>query len=235
MFWRRKTNHLKETTRKDIIHKLLFLESLLGKDWLYSFETLKPQDFQLNETDQKKAASVIFNNIKCILGFESEDIKLDFFWEKPLQSKDPFAILNTAEYFKFEKLTLGLYQKKESTHTISIEMAVLRNQNLLVYTLAHEMAHFILQGEKHLFFNDEKITDLLVLTLGFGPFWCALQDSILENPKTKTGYLTEDEGIFALAWLKYHKTESLKLSIKNKRLSEKYQDALKQIKKKKKE
>ncbi|WP_378181126.1 hypothetical protein [Aquimarina sp. SS2-1] len=203
MFWKRNTKTIKDTTKQSIEHRLFFIERLMGIDWLQKFRTFNLNDFEVDLSDQKETAQVVFDKIKESIGLKEALIALDFFWENPVKPKDPFAILKTADLFKNETLTIGKYREDKVSYIISIKMLVLRNHNLLIFTIAHELAHYILQGQKQLFFNDEKLTDLLVLAMGFESFWCELHTHKKENKVTSIGYLSKGEGMYALACLQH--------------------------------
>ena len=232
MLWKRKTKIPKDSTKQFIGHQLLFIERLMGADWLSMFKPFVLTHFQVEGVDQKEIAQLVFNKIKQAIGLKDTDIALDFFWETPIQPKDPFAVLETTDLFKEETITLGKYRNDKTSHIICIEMSVLRNHYLLVYTLAHELAHYVLQGQKQLFFNDEKLTDILVLVMGFGNFWCELHSNKNSTNKIKTGYLSKEEGIYTLTWLQEYKKDSQwELHIKDKELSKTFKQCLTDIQK----
>ncbi|TPN82180.1 hypothetical protein [Aquimarina algicola] len=223
MFWNKKNHLPKEEAIVTITHKLLFLERLLGADTFGSFNIIESIDTKASYVDQKENCQAIFDDIKVVLGLQEDPIVLEFFWEKPLQyqENDDTTAFKTADLYQTENLKLGTYQKKENQYIVSIEMSVLRDHDKMVYTLAHELSHYILLAQKELFFNDETLTDLLVLATGFGSYWYA----VFKNEET-TGYLSKKEGLYALAWLSIHKNETISISDQSKTLK-KYQDHIK--------
>ncbi|SHJ48618.1 hypothetical protein [Aquimarina spongiae] len=232
MLWKRKTKILKDEAKQFIEHQLLFIERLMGADWLSNFKPFVLTHFQVEGVDHKEIAQLVFNQVKQAIGLKDADITLDFFWEKPIQPKDPFAVLKTTDLFKEETIKIGKYRNDKTSHIICIEMSVLRNHYLLVYTLAHELAHYFLQGQKQLFFNDEKLTDILVLVMGFGNFWCELHSNKNSTNEIKTGYLSKEEGIYALAWLQeYNKDSQWELHLSDKELSKTFKQYLTDIQK----
>lgn len=71
------------------------------------------------------------------------------------------------------KNVLGTYlEVGYNKFSIGIELSVLKNPTLLISTIAHELSHLILLGEDRLNSNDEELTDLNSIALGFGIFIC---------------------------------------------------------------
>ncbi len=203
MFGFKKKVSLSDSKINYLNHSLLYLNQLLGESVVDGFETQKMSSFSVGYNHSKEDAIQVFKKIKALLNIEEDSVSIDFFWEKPVKQNNDLQILSTNDLFKLETLTLGTYQKKEEHYIVNIEMSVLKKLDLLVYTIVHELSHYILLGQKKLVFNDEQLTDILTLVLGFGAFWISLNTN--KQQDTKNGYLTIEEGMYVMAWLQSFK------------------------------
>lgn len=114
----------------------------------------------------------------------------------------------------------GTYRSGEGNrHIISLDRDHAANPELLVATIAHELAHVILLGEERLDPEDpdqEQMTDLLTVFYGFGIF-NANSSFVFEQwtnsqyqgwQAGSAGYLSEEEFGYALALFAYVKGDS---------------------------
>jgi hypothetical protein len=92
---------------------------------------------------------------------------------------------------------------------VGIESGLLKNPTNLIATIAHELSHLILLGEGRLKENNEELTDLNCIALGFGIFTCnsiftfdQWQGTSNQGWQTqKNGYIPEEVATYALALL----------------------------------
>lgn len=199
MFWKSKPKFKLPKTASELNYRMEFLRKLAPTEW----EHPNAFSFAHNYPDElaKDDAQDLFRLIKHHMNLTDENIQLDFFWETPLESKDPSQFLDTAELYKTERLTIGEYQQDESGFTIRLGMTTLKNTSKLVFILAHELAHYKLLGQEELFFNDEILTDILALAHGFGRYWLHGQNWKDYFSTEYLGYLKREEGLFVLARL----------------------------------
>ncbi|HET9487920.1 MAG TPA: hypothetical protein VFO54_10810 [Chryseosolibacter sp.] len=98
-------------------------------------------------------------------------------------------------------------------------MGLLNNPVNLIANIAHELSHLVLPGEGRIEENDEGLTDLNCIALGFGIFTC---NSIFRFNQwqgtahqgwsaQRNGYLPEEVATYALALLaNYQKPQDIK-------------------------
>lgn len=107
----------------------------------------------------------------------------------------------------------GVYwgRQWDNKYHIGLERKKLTQPEIMIATLAHELAHIKLLGENKIKVNDEKLTDLTTVIFGVGIFNAnaAFQriGSIGTTGWRKTGYLTQMEWGYALSLLAYIRNE----------------------------
>ncbi|MBN2737153.1 MAG: hypothetical protein JXR70_09250 [Spirochaetales bacterium] len=189
--------------------KLIF--NLFNKMYLYNKPIILPDrsffdwDYQADEED----ADIIFEKICKIMDINSSNIKLMFYDGKPEKS----FLENIPHHSQNEDGFAGLYHDSYSFYKqIDIEISLFKEPLSLVSTLAHELSHFKLLGEKRISNNDEELTDLLPVFFGLGIFSA---NSVIVYKKfqslsthgwslSKKGYLSEPMFGFVLAlWALY--------------------------------
>lgn len=107
----------------------------------------------------------------------------------------------------------GLYhhEKVNGKFQISIDQALIESPDSLIATIAHELAHVKLLGEKKLEENDEMLTDFTTVFFGLGIFNANM--SFQFDRKTDRwgyrilGYLKVEEWVYALALLAFIRNE----------------------------
>ena len=102
------------------------------------------------------------------------EIDLHYFSDKPLELTEGIVTTQNETGFKQEsKNTLGTYSEKGyKKYSVGIEVELLKSPTNLIATIAHELSHLVLLGEGRLNENDEELTDLNCIALGFGIFTC---------------------------------------------------------------
>ena len=109
----------------------------------------------------------------------------------------------------------GVYWGKQADNKyhIGLELRKLTQPEIMVATLAHELAHIKLLGENRIKANDEKLTDLTTVIFGIGIFNAnvAFQTikSIDSSGWRKIGYLTQMEWCYALSLHAFIRDEKL--------------------------
>jgi hypothetical protein len=94
-------------------------------------------------------------------------------------------------------------EKVDGKYSISLDEALLEKPESLIATIAHELSHVKLLGEKKLEQNDEMLTDFTTVFFGLGIFNanCAFQ-FYKQNDRwgySNLGYLKIEEWAYALA------------------------------------
>ena len=108
------------------------------------------------------------------------------------------------------KNKLGTYSEKgQNKYSLEIELELLKDPTDLIATIAHELSHLTLLGEGRLEVNDEEVTDLNTIALGFGIFtansifrFAQFQGTSHQGWQTqKRGYIPEQVAAYCLALL----------------------------------
>jgi hypothetical protein len=118
--------------------------------------------------DQEEYAHFIFEKLAQFLKVDSSRINLLFFDED-----DPNLETWIVEYVETGSRPVGFYVQNEEGYFILVEYKQLQAPAALIGTLAHELCHYVLIGEKGLLMEGEEnewLTDLLAISYGFGIF-----------------------------------------------------------------
>lgn len=177
--------------------------------------------FPINYSGAREAGNQTLEIIATAMEIDIDTIELEYFHSgiKEFAMGDGNIIFTQQDEKK--KSAAGLYFEKDENgkYLIAVDEALLSQPEVLVATLAHELAHIKLLGEQRVDFNDEHLTDLVTTIFGFGLFNanCAFQfnQSFDRWSHSNLGYLSQMEWGYALAllallrkeenpeWLKY--------------------------------
>lgn len=199
---------------KDWIEEaFLWLEGEYTSDYLKNvrfYEPTKeffPIDFKGTEQNAEDLTKIIceYMDIKDV------QIDLHYFNDKPLELTEGIVTSQNEAGFKHEsKNILGTYSEKgHRKYSIGIEFGLLKKPTNLIATIAHELSHLVLLGEGRLNENDEELTDLNCIALGFGIFTCNAIFTFDQWQGTshqgwqsqRSGYIPEEVATYALALL----------------------------------
>jgi len=112
-----------------------------------------------------------------------------------------------------EGYSAGLYTGKNAYNRfrIALETSHLADTEGIIATIAHELSHVKLLGEKRIIENDEPLTDLVPVIFGLGIFNANTSFRFYNNHDSwgyrKQGYLTQQEWGYALALFAYLKED----------------------------
>jgi len=149
----------------------------------------------------EKSAIELFYFVAEKMKVDKNNIEIDFYNQSPMEL-DRNIITQGYDDVNY---STGQYWGKtqEGKYLISIEKSQLKNPIGLIATIAHELAHVKLLGEKRLQNNNEYLTDLIPIVFGFGIFNANSIFQFQQDPyswKAKAqGYLDERMYGFALA------------------------------------
>lgn len=124
--------------------------------------------------------------------------------------RDKRIFLNSNDRYK---TSAGLYRGRQADNKyhIGLERKKLAQPEIMVATLAHELAHIKLLGENKMKVNDEKLTDLTTVVFGLGIFNANAAFQTIRTSEAsgwrKMGYLTQMEWGYALSLLAYIRNE----------------------------
>ena len=191
----------------------LWFEEEYTRDLLKNIKTIEPtkEFFPLDFNGTEKNAEELTKIICEYMDIKNVQIDLHYFSDKPLELSEGIVTTQSEKGFRqTSKNALGTYTEKgHRKYSIGIELDVLKNPTTLIATLSHELSHLLLLGEGRLQKNDEELTDLNCIALGFGIFTC---NSIFTFDQwqgashqgwqaQKRGYIPEEVATYALALL----------------------------------
>ena len=170
------------------------------------------REFGVSWDNSEDCGRKVFAHVARDYGIDLSLLTLDFF-DNPVQE---FGSGESVIFLKPDPETpeaTGLYFPKDDSgrFTIAIDRENLSNPINFIGTIAHELAHVKLLGEERIEQNDEMLTDLLTVFMGYGIFTA---NSAFEF-YTRTdrwgyqsrGYLKIEEWGYALAVLAYLRNE----------------------------
>jgi hypothetical protein len=201
-FWQGKKGLLiTEADKTWVENALLTLSDVFGNDYFKSLPTITPEkkffgrEFDGTETD----AEFIIERLMSMMQIDSSEIRLMFF-SNPTNIYSGGLVTRNSSKSNSLVNTVGLYvDNNTGPKEIWIETSRLQNTVALTRTLAHELTHYKLLGERRrLLKNDEYLTDLTAIGFGFGIF--------IGNVRS---YLPEPVVAYALAWLAHYRNEDV--------------------------
>ena len=219
-FFGRKDNEcpINEEVRQKLESHFMWLVNTFGKEYIQNKKILTPErkDFpiQLNGTEQ--TALELLKIISKQMDINVEDIHLDFY-QGGLRHIGSGAGLGDKifmGYLEGEKYSGGLYfgKQEDNKYHVGLEKSKLKEPVDLIATLAHELSHIKLLGEKRIEKNNEYLTDLTTIIFGLGIFNANAAFQTKNNYDfsgwSKLGYLSQMEWGYALALYAYIREES---------------------------
>lgn len=189
----------------------IWFEQEYSKAYLKEVPTILPTkeffpiDFKGSQADAHEITKLVcqYMDIKGV------NIDLHFFDDHQIELSEG---LITAQEIDGNKLsnrnTLGTYSENGiNNFSIGIENNLLKDPIKIVATIAHELSHLVLLGEGRLEENDEELTDLNMIAMGFGVFkansifsFSQWQGSSHQGwEANRTGYIPEEMATYALA------------------------------------
>lgn len=161
-------------------------------------------DIPINWNKSKEDAIEALKIVSEAMRIDPDEIELDFYSEGMTELSTgtfPLFLENDTE----EDLTAGLYFDKntDGKYVVAINETNFGNPDALIATLAHELCHIKLLGEKKMEENDEHMTDLATVFFGFGVFSSNASFQFSQEYDRwgyrSTGYLNYDEWAYSLA------------------------------------
>jgi hypothetical protein len=191
----------------------LWLEKEYTRDYLKSVRIIEPTKafFPIDFKGTEKNAEDLTKMISDYMDIKDAHIDLHYFSDKPLELTEGIVTdQNDTGSRQGSKNVLGTYSEQgHKKYSIGIELQLLKNPTSLIATIAHELSHLVLLGEGRLSENDEELTDLNCIALGFGIFTCnsiftfeQWQGSSHQGWRAqRRGYIPEQVATYALALL----------------------------------
>jgi hypothetical protein len=210
----KKYEPLDKDMRKYFENNFLWLIQEFSEPKIEERKILTPTiaDFPITWKKDRENAIDAFKIVCSNMQLDSNEIKLDFY-NNGLKEIDMGTSVIFLESDPENPEAAGLYHHKkvDGKYCISIDEALLERPDSLIATIAHELSHVKLLGEKKLEDNDEMLTDLATVIFGLGIFNanCAFQfyNQIDRWGYSKLGYLNVEEWAYVLALFAYIRHE----------------------------
>jgi len=199
---------------KDWIEEaFIWFEQQYGQDFLKNVVTIEPTKtfFPIDFKGTKKNAEELTEKICEYMQIKGVKIDLHYFSDKPLELAEGIITTQSEKGPGFQnKNKLGTYSEKgRNNYSIGIELDLLKDPTNLIATIAHELSHLTLLGEGRLEENDEELTDLNTIALGFGIFTANSIFRFQQSQETshqgwqtqRRGYIPEQVAAYGLALL----------------------------------
>lgn len=171
MFWKKKHNCPIEIEDKEWIEdSFLWIKKEFGENVFLKNAMVLPTKEFFDGQFQSSAedAFYLFKKVGELLGMNLKNFNFNIYKEDPpIEFSEGLITM----YDQDTALTSGKYVQDEYGNVeISVEENQLKDPIGLIATIAHEFAHFMLLGENRIKENDEPLTDLLTIAMGFGIF-----------------------------------------------------------------
>lgn len=191
----------------------LWFEKEYTREYLKNVRTIEPtkEFFPIDFKGTEKNAEDLTKIICGYMDIKDVQIDLHYFNDSPLELAEGIVITQSEKGFRqVNKNVLGTYfENGHRKYSIGIELELLKNPTSLIATISHELSQVMLLGEGRLKVNDEELTDLNCIALGFGIFTCNTiftfdqwQGSSHRGWQAqRRGYIPEEVATYALALL----------------------------------
>lgn len=167
--WKKNKLPIEPEDKEWLEDAFLWFEKVLGRNTLLKQPMVLPtkEYFNWNFNGEEKDAHLVLEKVTEIMKADSSRITLDFYSE-PTQIELIEGLMTVQGDYQG---TSGRYlEYHDGQIEIMLERKQLRNPISLIATIAHEVAHVKLIGEKMIDKNDEFLTEIAVLVYGFGIF-----------------------------------------------------------------
>ena len=171
-------------------------------------ETHFPLDWNGSEATALKAIKIVSEHMQIAF----DELNVDFF-DSGIQEIDMGNNTLFLENDPDSQNAAGLYfnQKENDKFSIAFDKRYLNLPESLIATIAHELSHVKLHGEKRLEDNDELLVDLTTVFFGFGIFNAnscfKFHQSMDRWEYNQLGYLKQQEWAYAIALMAFIRNE----------------------------
>lgn len=173
MFWNKKKKlPITPEDKKWLDSDLNWLQQQFGLEHFMEIQTVTPTKdfFDRNFDGTEKDAEFILERAIDLMKITHSNLKLQYFSDSPIEMDDGSLLTTPGDIDGKWSSAAGTYQETDDHTIISLETSQLQDTTSLVATIAHELAHVILLGERRIEENDELLTDLTAIVYGFGIF-----------------------------------------------------------------
>ena len=169
-------------------------------------------DFPIKWDKSENCAIELMKIVADRLQINPDELQIEFF-ENGMSEFNIGGSTIFLENDKENPAAAGMYFDKAENgkYTIAIDKKLLELPDDLISTIAHELCHVKLLGEKRIDFNDEHLTDLATVTFGFGIFNANSSFSFYAQSDRwgykSSGYMKAPEWAYALALSAFYRNE----------------------------
>lgn len=160
-------------------------EIILNSEIIIPLKDKIPISINPNENYAKELVGFVASKMQI----NRDLIDIDFYNQSQMELDGNFI----TQQYEEDKYSTGQYwgKSKNGKYQISLEISQLKNPIALIATIAHELAHIKLLGEKRIKENDEYLTDLIPIIFGFGIFNA---NTIFQYQQDSFGWRTSSQG-----------------------------------------
>jgi Tetratricopeptide repeat len=210
-------NFVDEESREWLEEHFLWLINSFGKENIKNRKVLTPDfsDFPIRFNGQQQSAIDILKIVTAQMEISPDEIILHFYKEgqTEIDTGSPFGHRIFLQNVKNEKYSGGVYFGKQESgkYVIGLEEKKLKDPLAIVATIAHELSHIKLLGEKRIEVNNEHLTDLTTIVFGLGIFNANAAFKTVSGFNywgwSRSGYLTQLQWGYALALFSHLREE----------------------------
>jgi|GEM_PF-451245 len=163
-----------EKNRQWLEEYFLWLIHSFGKEYITNKKILIPDNkhFPVYYNEDLKSASETLNILAIQMDLDPSEINLHIYKEgqSEIDTGSPLGQRIFLQNIKGEKYSGGVYfgKQEDGRYLIGLEEKKLKDPLSMIATLAHELSHIKLLGEKRIEKNNECLTDLTTVIFGLG-------------------------------------------------------------------
>jgi tetratricopeptide (TPR) repeat protein len=206
-----------EETREWLENYFLWLIDSFGKENIKSRKVMLPHynDFPIHYDGKKQSATDTLKIVALQMEINPDDINLIVYkeGEEAIDTGSVFGNRLFLENVKGQKYSAAQYHGKQEDgkYLIALEEKKMTDSVDMVASLAHELSHIKLLGEKRIQANNEKLTDLTTIVFGLGIFNA---NAAFQTKKgfnywgwSRSGYLSQLQWGYSLALFSHLREE----------------------------
>ncbi len=204
MFFVRPKRSVTTEDKEWIEDAFLWFEEQHGREFLKNVSIVEPTreffpiDFKGTRDDVRALTDLVCEYMQI----KDVEIELKYFTDRNLEVTSGIFVTRDKNAPGY---TLGNYSVRQGKIVIGIEESLMNDPLGLVAVLAHELSHQVLLGEGRIEKNDEYLTDVNTIAMGFGIF---TTNSVFQFKASfngwmvgKRGYIPVEVATYALALL----------------------------------
>jgi tetratricopeptide (TPR) repeat protein len=206
-----------EETRQWLESYFLWLIDSFGKENIKTRKVMVPhyKDFPIQFDGKKQSATETLKIVAMQMEINPDDINLIVYkeGEEAIDTGSVFGNRLFLENVKGQKFSAGQYHGKQEDgkYLIALEEKKMTDSVAMVASLAHELSHIKLLGEKRIQGNNEELTDLTTIIFGLGIFNANVAFQTKKGFNywswSRLGYLSEPQWGYALALFSHLREE----------------------------